>query len=120
MNKINEYEINENITTEKLLQSGFANDNSDYWQYRKNIYNGVILNVFIPINTNKTNEEDTHSDISRPFNIFYTVLENPGFKTSFDLDRIIDNYNIEMDNLTTKEILKHKEKENIKVKKRVK
>ena len=117
MNTLNEYEMNENITSEKLVQTGFINDNN-YWKYRKNIYKGTILNILIPINSNKKNNEYSESSFLQPLSMFYTVLENSISQANSELDKIIDNYNKVMDDLVTQGVFKHKEKENIKVKKR--
>ena len=107
MKAINKYEMNDNITKDKLLEVGFTDDNPGYLYYCKNIYNEITLNIFVPENKN-----------IETFTEFYALLGNTSAKPYSVLEKIVDSYNKEMGLLVEKGIF-NQIKEEKKNKKRV-
>ena len=108
LNSIKGYQLKSNITKEKLIEVGFNKDNNfQKFNYFRNLIDDIELHIEIETNPIEFDDFDNvlvlDSSFGQPYTPFYTA------KISFEyLDKVIKNYNIQMDKLVNKGVLDYK------------
>jgi len=113
LNSIKRYQLKSDITKEKLIEVGFKNSD---WQekfkkpmvnYFANLIDDIELHIEIKTDLMEFDDFENvlvlDSNFGQPYTPFYNA------KISFEfLDKVIENYNMQMDKLVDKGILDYK------------
>ena len=103
--KINDYEVNENLTPEILLANNFKLYNGkeeSYYVCILRLEHNLNLNIYIDLNMKLKEITVTDEDFGQPYIPFYT---DQGSKLS---NQIIDRYNEEMEKLVQGKVFSRK------------
>ena len=111
LKSINNYELNDNVTVEKLLEIGFKKIDNNILSYYYNLCDDIDL--FLHIHQNKNtisfNENVDVEVIDDSFGQYYQPFYDD---KSFEyLNKVIKSYNNKMNELTELGILKQKQKQ---------
>ena len=108
LNNIKRYQLKSNITKEKLIEAGFNKDNNfQKFNYFRNLIDDIELHIEIETNSIEFDDFDNvlvlDSSFGQPYTPFYTAEINFEY-----LDKVIHNYNMQMDKLVDKGVLEVK------------